>query len=113
MLPYSLRETEDLKGKTFTDSSATKSRFLNTISDYKVLHLATHAIANLSSDNLSFVAFSPTANKDKADFLLYTEEIYALPLEKTRLVILSACETSSGNLVRGEGVMSLSRAFAY
>jgi CHAT domain-containing protein len=34
-------------------------------------------------------------------------------LDSTGLIILSACETGSGKLVKGEGLMSLSRAFAY
>jgi CHAT domain-containing protein len=44
---------------------------------------------------------------------LYAGEIYDLQLDSTQLVILSACETGAGQLVRGEGLMSLSRAFAY
>jgi len=36
-----------------------------------------------------------------------------LILDTTRLVILSACETGAGQLVKGERLMSLSRAFAY
>jgi CHAT domain-containing protein/Tfp pilus assembly protein PilF len=111
-LPNSLNEINNLKGEKFIDSSATKTNFLNNLSKYKVLHLATHAAVNTKEDNLSFVAFYPSQN-DKQDFLLYSEEIYNLPLDKTELIILSACETASGNLVKGEGVMSLSRAFAY
>lgn len=34
-------------------------------------------------------------------------------LDSVRLVVLSACEAGNGQLVRGEGVMSLARAFAY
>lgn len=111
-LPNSLQEINDLEGENFIDSVATKTNFLNTLSKYKVLHLATHAVVNNQEDNLSFVSFYPS-QKNKQDFLLFAEEIYNLPLDKTDLIILSACETASGNLVKGEGVMSLSRAFAY
>ncbi len=112
-LSNSLKEINNLKGKKFTDSTATKTNFLNALSQYKVVHLATHAVVNSKEDNLSYISFYPSANKNHSDFLLYSEEIYNLPLNKTNLVILSACETASGNLVKGEGVMSLSRAFAY
>ena len=44
---------------------------------------------------------------------LYAPEISNLKLDSTQLVILSACETGTGQLVKGEGLMSLSRAFAY
>jgi LPXTG-motif cell wall-anchored protein len=44
---------------------------------------------------------------------LYENEIYDLDLKNTSLVILSACETASGGLLEGEGVMSLSRSFSY
>jgi LPXTG-motif cell wall-anchored protein len=36
-----------------------------------------------------------------------------LNLQKTRLVIISACETGQGEVVPQEGVISLARAFAY
>jgi CHAT domain-containing protein len=78
---------------------------------YTVLHLATHAVAG-NKKKQSYIAFYPAA-PDSATNLLYTEEIYNLSLTNTKLVILSACETAAGNLVKGEGIMSLSRAFAY
>lgn len=106
-------EINNLKGAKFIDSSATKANFLKELSRYKVLHLATHAVANNKKDHLSFISFYPSQKNKPSEFLLYAQEIYNLPLNKTDLVILSACETASGNLVKGEGIMSLSRAFAY
>jgi CHAT domain-containing protein len=34
-------------------------------------------------------------------------------MNKTKLVVISACETGQGELVSNEGVISLARAFAY
>lgn len=111
-LPNSYSEIKSLDGIKFTDTSATKQNFLSNLSKYKVLHLATHAVVNDKNDGLSFIAFYPTSENPQ-DHILYSEEISNLVLNKTNLVILSACETAAGNLVKGEGVMSLSRAFAY
>jgi CHAT domain-containing protein len=44
------------------------------------------------------------------DGLLQAREIEALDLEKT-IVVLSACQTASGAVLSGEGVLSLARAF--
>ena len=57
----------------------------------------------------SFITFYPST----PDYKLYAGEIADLKLDSTQLVILSACETGAGQLVKGEGLMSLSRAFAY
>jgi CHAT domain-containing protein len=57
----------------------------------------------------SYIAFYPGNN----DYKLYAQEIYDLNLDSLQLIILSACETGSGQLVKGEGLMSLSRAFTY
>lgn len=108
-LPNSRDEIQMLPGTKYFDSAATKLRFLQTSASFKVLHLATHAVANNSEENKSFIAFSPR----ERDHLLYEQEIYNLSLRNTKLVILSACETGSGRLAKGEGVMSLSRAFRY
>ncbi len=108
-LVNSKHEVETLNGKTFLDTSATKSNFLQNCGAFKIVHLATHAVVNNEAENLSYIAFSPR----QQDHLLYEQEIYNLPLRETDLVILSACETSAGHFVKGEGIMSLSRAFTY
>jgi CHAT domain-containing protein len=108
-LRNSSSEINGWDSKTFLNTTATKQNFLNTLQQNDVIHFATHAAANDSNNNLSYIAFYPSGS----DYLMYAQEIYNLPLKNTHLVILSACETGSGNLVRGEGVMSLSRAFAY
>jgi len=47
-----------------------------------------------------------------ADDLLLPTEIARLPLEGTRLVTLSSCESGAGTPVSGEGLLGLRRAFA-
>jgi len=111
VLPSSAEEIKDTRGKKLIGNEATKNAFLQLSGKFPVIHLATHAVANNDADGLSFIAFAPT--KTRNDDLLYTQEIYGLPLNKTNLVILSACETNEGRLIKGEGVLSLSRAFAY
>lgn len=113
LLPSSADEVNGLKGKIYTDSLATKKNFLLYAKNFPVIHLATHAVINHTNPMLSYIAFYPADKKDPQDYLLYAGEIYNLQLDSTDLVILSACETGSGSLVKGEGLMSLSRAFAY
>ncbi len=110
-LQASMQEVVLAKGQHFFDTAATKNKFLQYSSAFKIMHLATHAVADNSDENLSYIAFFPTSNGQ--DHLLYAQEIYNLRLQNTGLVILSACETGAGQLVKGEGVLSLSRAFSY
>ncbi len=108
-LPASREEISQLKGNILIDSAADKNNFLQNAGHYGIIHLATHASVNNESPLRSFIAFYP----GKDDYKLYAQEIYNLQLDSTELVILSACETGTGQLVKGEGLMSLSRAFAY
>ena len=84
---------------------AVKTRDLR---DYQIVHFAAHAIADETHPERSAVFLSPGA--DSEDGLLQAREIGELRLEG-RIVVLSACQTASGAVLSGEGVLSLARAF--
>jgi CHAT domain-containing protein/Tfp pilus assembly protein PilF len=107
-LKNSGEELQTEKAIQLLNDKATKKYFLQNAAQYGTIHLATHAAINEQSPELSYIAFYPYG-----DNLLLAGEIYNLRLDSTQLIILSACETGSGQLVRGEGKMSLSRAFTY
>lgn len=75
---------------------------------FGILHFAAHAVTDESSPERSGIVLAPGDSKE--DGLLHTGEIAALPLGG-KLVVLSACRTNAGTVLRGEGVMSLARAF--
>ncbi len=112
-LLYSKNEIESLKGNILMDSAATKKNFLALAEKAGILHLATHTIVNDSIPEKSLIAFYPFTGLSPAENNLYVQEIYNLKLHATKLVILSACETGTGQLAKGEGLMSLARAFTY
>ncbi|MGB3465405.1 MAG: CHAT domain-containing tetratricopeptide repeat protein [Cyclobacteriaceae bacterium] len=105
-LKYSVREVREtaemISGDVYIDQQAVKAKFLKTMDQYKLIHLSTHANSGLVDS--SYIAFK--------DSKLRVEEIYA-EKNDAELIVLSACETSVGEQVAGEGVMSLSRAFFY
>jgi CHAT domain-containing protein len=76
------------------------------------VHLATHAAANDRNPMFSYISFYPVDSAEYS-YKLFTSEIMDLSLEPVKLVILSACETGAGELVKGEGLMSMTRAFSY
>lgn len=98
---------------SFDGFSATRENFLRTnLSDYKIIHLATHALVDGKRPELSGIVFSRYDRESRqldAD-LLRLQDIYALRLNSD-LVVLSACETAVGKELRGEGLLSLNNAF--
>jgi CHAT domain-containing protein len=111
-LPASAEEIAGLGGSRYLDGQATKTRFLQTINHYPIVHLATHAVSSPDNAAASYIAFYPAKHSAIED-RLYLEELYGLNMDSTRLVIISACETGEGAVVAQEGVISLARAFAY
>jgi CHAT domain-containing protein len=73
-----------------------------------VVHFATHAVVSDTRPLESFLALAPG---DGSDGRLTSAEIYGWHLAAD-LVVLSACRTARGR-VNGDGVIGLSRAFAY
>ncbi len=108
----SRNEVNQVGGQIYLAKAATKEAFLRQAAKYDIIHLATHAKADNENPLHSFIAFYPHTDS-LTSYRLYAQELYNLRLGKLKLIVLSACETNSGKLIQGEGVMSLARAFAY
>ncbi|MCB9332599.1 MAG: CHAT domain-containing protein [Lewinellaceae bacterium] len=94
----------------FLAEQASLDQFYSIAPVANVLHLSSHAWTDEHSNEHAFITFSPKA--DVAASNLYLGDIYNLRLVAD-LVVLSACQTNLGKFSRGEGILSLSRAFAY
>ncbi len=103
---------EYLPGTSYTQNEAVEHRFKEEAGRYNIVHLAMHALVDDQNPMYSRLVF----NQDTADTLedgsLYAYELYNMEIPAD-LAVLSACETGYGKLERGEGIMSLARAFAY
>ena len=101
-----------MTGDIFKDSLAQESTFKQLAPEYDVLHLAMHTIMNDTLPMYSKLAFAKPLRGGEDDGWLNTSEIYNMQLN-ARMAVLSACDTGSGKLQKGEGVMSLARGFLY
>ena len=79
------------------------------ISNYRVLHFATHGILDRANPIYSHLVLSQGEGTDE-DGLLEAWEIMKMELNAD-LAVLSACETARGRVGDGEGVIGLSWAF--
>jgi CHAT domain-containing protein len=75
-----------------------------------LLHIATHARVDAQRPRLSALALTPEAAGGRASSAFSLLDILGLKL-KSRLVVLSACDTSRGRLLPGEGVLGPAQAF--
>jgi CHAT domain-containing protein/Tfp pilus assembly protein PilF len=120
-LPFSRLEAEEIyklagntRGWKVTDFEANHSTVINKeISNYQIVHFATHGLLNDNHPELSGLVLSLIDHQGKeVDGFLRVNEIYNLKIPAD-LVVLSACQTALGKEVRGEGIVGLVRSFMY
>ncbi len=116
-IPYAQEEIENIKkvidATTFSGAAATESQLKSLISKgkYNMLHFATHAVVDNESPNFTRLLFADEEDSIH-DGRLHAYELYNMKIDAD-LVTLSACNTGIGTFYKGEGTMSLARAFAY
>lgn len=91
-----------------TEENAKKEKML---SKYRHLHFATHGVMDEKNPEKSGLVLSQK-NSSTKDGILRADEISDLELNAD-LVVLSACQTGIGKMIRGEGMIGLSRSFMY
>jgi CHAT domain-containing protein len=115
------------------DSLATEKNLKRLIKDREYIHIATHGFSNDSKPELSGIALYSSNYQDSIylknssftyqsnlnllleesnDNTLYAGEMFNLNLSAD-LMVLSACESGVGKVVKGEGMIALTRGLVY
>jgi len=119
-LEFSGKEIENIssffKGKastTYLRMNATEENLKKNkeLKGFNYIHFATHGLINEDKPDLSSLVLTSEKNSGEDGFL-QAAEIFNMKLNAD-LVVLSACQTGLGKLVRGEGTVGLTRAFMY
>ncbi len=109
---FELKEIEKyFPGDYFIKKSATKDEFLKSADRYSIIHLATHCLIDEKNPMFSKICFSRSPDPETGNYL-HSHELFNLKLN-SRLAVLSACHTGFGKLIRGEGILSIARGFAF
>ncbi len=97
-----------LSGTVVTGPQANEKAFKESAGRYGILHLDMHSFTDEDNPMVSGLIFSD--NADDEDDVLRAYELQGMKLN-AQLAVLSACNTGSGKLEKGEGVMNLGRGF--
>lgn len=97
-----------LPGDLLLKEDATKSSFVNDANHYDLLHFSMHSLLNDKDPELSNLAFYD----GEIDHKLYINELYGMRLN-AHMAVLSACNTGIGAEDKGNGIVSLNRAFTF
>lgn len=102
------------------NEQATETALVRGVGRYEIVHIAGHILIDGQSPLQSSILLAedlPQATKEKnrngeaSDGTLQAIEIYQLKLPRTRLVILSGCQSAVGNYTQGEALSLLTQAF--
>ena len=89
--------------RLFTAAQATKRNFLASIGQYNIVNIFSHARAdNTDAEPMLYMQ----------DSTISLSELQYVNRPGTKLIVLSACQTTAGKNATGEGIYSLARGFA-
>jgi CHAT domain-containing protein len=114
-LPEAEKEVREISGK-YPDSKlliadeATRKAFYDLYENYEVIHFAGHYITEPESLVSSKLLMAKNSGKTDDDFIT-NAELMRKKLPRTKLIILSACQTGIENYSNSEGLIGLSRTF--
>lgn len=116
LLVFSKTEIENIKdiigGDILLSKNINKTMLLKNFEKYDIIHLATHTQIDNKNPLLSrFFISSDTDTTNEANSI-FASDIYSLQLN-AKMAVLSSCNTGTGELQKGEGIMSLARAFKF
>jgi CHAT domain-containing protein len=118
-LPYTLIEVDSISAnfddsKVLRNEEVTEAALKNlNLNDYKYIHFATHGAINESAPSQSGLILSKKIQMENLfgeDGYLNATEISSLKLNAD-IVVLSSCNTATGRILTGEGLLGLQRAF--
>jgi CHAT domain-containing protein len=90
-------------------AEATKDAFLDAAVDADVVHFAGHGVVRPEAPLRSHLVLA-SSDSGRVSGAFYAHDIAATRLPRTRLAILSACHSASGEVSDTEGASSLARA---
>ncbi len=113
-LPFAEKEVASIGWRfpdmtLLTGDKATEGWVVRNISDYDIIHLASHGEFDPVNPLFSSVKL---ARDDEDDGDLRASEIFGLDI-RAGLVMLSACQTGLGKITSGDDVIGMNRAFLY
>jgi CHAT domain-containing protein len=98
------------RSKTVTDELAKESDVKTWMGASDVIHLSVHGKFDAADPLLSYLLL---ARGGADDGKLTAAEMFGLPLDRSRLVVLSACETGRAEATRSNDILGMVRALLY
>jgi tetratricopeptide (TPR) repeat protein len=111
-LPHTRDEVEAVGTVKLLGTGATETGLRAALAKaprWRAVHLACHGCLDTERPQLSSLAITPEPGEDG---LLTVLEVFQMKIPAD-LVVLSACETGRGKVVRGEGILGMTRAFMF
>ena len=96
--------------KVVSDVLATEADVKTWVRDADIVHLSVHGKFDGAEPMLSYLSLAPGANDDGR---LTAAEMFGLALDKSRVVVLSACETGRAEATHANEILGIERALLF